>query len=441
MKEYILSSLLICAGFAVFAQSFNKSRMDSLFVSLEKNDRGMGSLTISKDGNVVYQRQTGYSFVKGEEKKAATADTRYRIGSITKVFTATMIFQLIEEGKITLNTTLDTWFPALPNSKIITIAHLLSHRSGLHNFTADQSYLSYMTQGKSEEEMLAIFASSKPDFQPDEKFSYSNTNYALLGYIVGRITKMPYAQALKERISSKIGLSNTYSGTGTDINKNESYSYLFNNGWQQLPETNMTVPGGAGNIVSTPADLTRFIEGLFALKLVSKTSLDQMTTIRDGYGMGLMQIPFFTKKAYGHNGSIDGFNSMLGYFKEDGLAVAYINNGLVYPVNDIMIGVLSIYYNLPYTIPTFKAVTVLAGELQKFAGIYSSPKFPLKITITVNGNQLMAQATGQSAFTLEPTEPNKFSFAPAGINITFDAEKPQLLLQQGGGAILFEKGK
>ena len=319
MKTKILTTtLLIGLSFGtIFSQSFNKPKLDSLMNILAEKNKAMGSLTISKNGTVIYSRAIGYSFISGNEKLPATDQTKYRIGSISKMFTATMIFQLIEDGKLKLTTTVDKYFPQLPNANKITISNLLNHRSGLHNFTDDPEYLTWMTLPKTQNDMLAIIAKSKVDFQPNEKFSYSNSNYVVLGYIIEKVSKQPYPKFLRNRITSKIGLSNTYVGTKTDTKKNESFSYRFLNSWEQAPETDMSIPGAAGAIVSTPADLAKFIESLFYLKLVSKSILTQMKTMTDGYGMGMFQIPFHMKSAYGHNGGIDSFLSTLAYFPED----------------------------------------------------------------------------------------------------------------------------
>jgi CubicO group peptidase (beta-lactamase class C family) len=445
MRTKILTTtLLIGLSFGtIFSQSFNKPKLDSLMDILAEKNKAMGSLTISKNGVVVYSRAIGYSFISGNEKLPATDHTKYRIGSITKMFTATMIFQLIEDGKLTLTSTLDKYFPQLPNANKITISNLLNHRSGLHNFTDDPEYLTWMTLPKTQADMLATIAKSPVDFQPNEKFSYSNSNYVVLGYIIEKVSKQSYAKYLSNRITSKIGLSNTYVGAKTDTKKNESFSYRFVNSWEQAPETDMSIPGAAGGIVSTPTDLTKFIESLFSLKLVSKASLTQMKTMTDGYGMGMFQIPFHEKSAYGHNGGIDGFASTLTYFPEDNSTVAYCTNGQAYPMNDILIGVLSIYFDKPYFIPTFNApsITLKTEDLDKYLGVYSSTQIPLKITITKNNTTLISQATEQSPIPLEATEKDKFTFDPAGIKLEFNPDKNEMTLKQGGETVVFTKEK
>ena len=443
MKTKILFTiLLIGLSFgSVCSQSLNKPKLDSLFCILSEKNKAMGSIAISKNGTVLYSNAIGYSFISVAEKKPALEITKYRIGSISKMFTATMIFQLVEEGKIKLESTLNIHFPTLPNADKITISNLLNHRSGLHNFTDEPDYLTYMTQPKTQDEMVEIISKYPVDFEPNEKASYSNSNYVILGYLIEKISKQSYAKNLKKRITSKIGLSNTYVGGKTNLDDNECYSYKYLINWQQQPETDMSIPGGAGSIVSTPTDLTKFIESLFSLRLISKNSLDQMKTMTDGYGMGMFQFPFYTKKALGHNGGIDGFASNVAYFPEDSLAVAYCTNGQVYPMNSILLGVLSICFNKPYSIPTFNTIALNSEDLDKYLGVYSSLQLPLKITISKNGTTLVAQATGQSSFPLEPTEKDKFKFDQAGVIMEFNTDKNELTLKQSGGVFLFTKDK
>lgn len=443
MKSKIFATILlaILSSGIVSPQDINKQKLDSLFNILNEKNKAMGSVAILKNGTILYSRAIGYSVISDKEKIASGPITKYRIGSISKMFTSTMVFQLIEESKLSLAATLDKWFPTIPNARQITIVNLLNHRSGIHNFTNDPEYTTYMTMSKTQEEIISIISKNKADFQPDEKTSYSNSNFVLLGYIIEKVTGETYSKNLNERITSRIGLANTYYGGKTNIKNNECFSYRFDGTWKPEPETDMSIPGGAGAIVSTPTDLTKFIEALFSLKLVSRSSLDQMKTIKDGMGMGMFQIPFYDKKAYGHNGGIDGFGSNLAYFPEDNLAISYCTNGMVYQMNDILIGVLSIYFGKEYKIPTFKTPALRTGGLDKYTGVYSSTQLPLKITVTRDKNVLMAQATGQSSFPLELTENDKFAFDKAGIKMEFNPLKNEMTLKQGGGTFLFTKEK
>lgn len=441
MKTKIFITILLTGlslGMA-YSQPVNKAKLDSLFNILVDNNKAMGSLTLSKNGAVIYSRAFGYSRISEKEKKVSTPLTKYRIGSITKMFTTAMIFQLVEEGKLKLSTTLATYFPSVPNADKITISNLLNHRSGIHNFTDDPEYTTWMTQPKTQAEMITIISKNKADFQPNEKAVYSNSNFVLLGYILEKVTNQTYSKNLNDRIVSKIGLLNTGYGGKTNLNNNECFSYSYMGSWNEEPETDMSIPGGAGAIISTPTDLTKFIEALFSGKLVSQSSLDQMKTITENYGMGMFQIPFNNKRAYGHNGGIDGFGSNLAYFPDDTLAIAYCTNGQVYSMNDILIGVLSIYFNEDYKIPSFKTISVKTEELDKYLGVYASPQLPLKITITKDKATLIAQATNQPSFPLEAIEKDKFKFDMAGVIMEFNPDKNEMILKQGGGVFVFTK--
>jgi D-alanyl-D-alanine carboxypeptidase len=443
MKRFFISFTIVIALFLqpVSSQVLNSHKLDSLFNILAEKNKAMGSVAISKEGKLIYSKAIGYSFVSDKEKKPSTILTRYRIGSISKMFTATMIFQLMEEGKITLNSTLNTWYPQIPNAEKITIGQMLNHHSGIHSFTDDPEYMTWMTSPKTEKELVEIICAKKAEFQPGEKGAYSNSNFYLLSCIIEKITGKSYPENLKNRITSKIGLKNTYYGGKTNLAGNECYSYEFDQTWKQQPETDMSIPSGAGALVSTPSDLVRFIEALFSLKLVSEKSLAQMKTLTDGIGMGMFQFPFNEKKAFGHNGGIDGFVSNLAYFPEDKVAVSYCSNGMVYPMNDILIGILSIYFNRDYKLPTFNTLSLKAEELDKYTGVYSSTQLPLKITITKDGTVLKGQATGQPPFPLEATAPDTFKFEKAGLRMEFEPDKNQMTLFQGGGTFIFTKEK
>jgi CubicO group peptidase (beta-lactamase class C family) len=443
MKILSLILLLFALSFNAFSQNFDKAKLDQFFDALSANNKGMGSIAISKDGNVVYTRAVGISHIGDKGYVSADAKSKYRIGSITKMFTATLVFQLVEEGKLKLDDTLNKFFPEIPNAKKITVAQMLNHHSGIHNFTDDAKYyLSYSRRPQTQEQMLAVIAKTTPDFEPGAKASYSNSNYVLLGYIVEKLTKKSYKDALNERIAAKINLTDTFYGGKINGVNNESESFDFIEGaWKILGETDMSVPGGAGAIVSTPTDLTKFITALFDGKLVSQKSLNQMKMITDNYGSGILQFPYDDKKLFGHTGGIDGFNSMLVYLPEQKLAVAYISNGTVYPVNDILLAAFAVYYGKPFEIPSFKPIEYSAEELEKFTGVYANSSVPIKITVSVKDKKLFAQATGQNAFLLEAAEKNKFKFEPAKIVLEFDTEKSTMLLNQGGQAIVFTKEK
>jgi D-alanyl-D-alanine carboxypeptidase len=431
-----LCALMFTAG---YAQTPDKAKLDQFFSRLAEKNKAMGSLTLAKDGVVLYSRAIGYSQINGTEKKPVSEASRYRIGSITKMFTAAMIFQLVEENKLKLTDTLDKFFPQIPNAQKITIAQMLGHRSGIIDLTDTGDFRSWKTQPKTKDEIVAIIAKGKAVFEPGEKAEYSNSNYLLLGYIVEKAGGKSYQEALKQRITSKIGLKDTYLGEGyADAGKNEGLSYNFVGDWKQEAETHLSIPGGAGAIISTPNDLTRFIQALFDGKIVPKESLDQMKP-KDKYGLGINLYPLGGKTFYGHGGGIDGFRSLLVYLPEEKLALAYTTNGVNYPANNIVGGVFDIYWNKPFEIPTFATVAVSPEVLDKYVGVYSSTGVPFKLTITRDGSTLLAQATGQPSIPLEAVAQDQFKFEPRGLVLEFDAAKTQMTFKRGGRDLVFTK--
>src|SRR5690606_23391820 len=179
-----MNKLIILFAFAWFlstltkAQEVNTEKLDSLFTILEDNNKTMGSAVVSKEGKTIYSNSIGYAYFKDSIKNSAK--TKYRIGSITKMFTATLIFRLVDAGTINLDDKLSEFFPEIPNSEKITIANLLNHTSGLFSINAAEDFNPYLAQ--THEQMVNKMASFKPVFIPNTKVEYSNTNFILLGY-------------------------------------------------------------------------------------------------------------------------------------------------------------------------------------------------------------------------------------------------------------------
>lgn len=439
MKKIIFVTVLLLATSQVgFAQTnFDKSKLDNYFRALEENNRFMGSVAVSKNGEIIYAKSVGFADVETSVK--ATSHSKYRIGSISKTFTAVMVLKAVEKNKLNLNQTIDKWFPAITNSQKITVKHLLSHRSGIRNFTDDKDYSTWNTQAKTENEMLDMIAKGGSDFEPDSKAAYSNSNFVLLSYILEKTFKKSYAALLHENIVKPLGLTDTYVFGKINPANNECRSYRFSGTWTLATETDFTIPLGAGAIISTPGDLTKFADALFGGKLLKPESLEMMKTAKDGYGLGLFPIPFYRSIGYGHTGGIDGFNSVFSHFEDTGISYALISNGTNFNNNDISIAVLSAVSDKPYEIPVFKTYNLTSEELDQYLGIYASKQIPLKITITKDQTRLIAQGTGQPAFPLEATDKHKFKFDPVGANFEFNPTEGMMILFQGGAKIIFTR--
>ena len=442
MKRMLSAYLSVFAIVLMAAQGFAQNidfqpKMDSLFSGLESHNKFMGTVAIIDKGVITYSHAAGFADV--ETKAKASTSTRYRIGSITKMFTSVMIYQLFEEQKLTPETKLSVYFPQLSNAENISIKDMLLHQSGLWSVTSDSLYMQWSGEPKSREDLLGLIKVHESLFKPGEKSEYSNSNFIILGFIIEDLTGKDYATNLEERIAQKIGLKSTSSVGKVDVLKNEASSYVRQkDSWKKENETDLSVPGGAGAIVSTTEDLVNFANALFNGHLISEASLQDMIKTEGTYGKGIFSTPFNEIQGYGHTGGIDGFRSVLVYFPEKQLGGAILSNGLNYMQNDILIGMMSIYLGQPYTLPDLSTAHVETDVLKAYEGIYSKKDFPLKITIKSDGNYLTAQATGQDSFALEAISETEFKFDAAGIVITFP-EPGKLNLKQGGMEYLLER--
>lgn len=274
-------------------------------------------------------------------------------------------------------------------------------------------------------------------FEPGEKSQYSNSNYIHLSLILEDITGKSFEMLLQDQICSKAGLSHTLIQDYDDVVN--SYSRKTDS-WLEEPKTHPTIPLGAGAIASTASEVSKFLQVLFDTMLISETGLRSMTILSEGYGRGIFQFPFYNYRSWGHNGKIDGFEAMCGYFPHDGTSFALLANGLDYDMNDIVIGILSLYYGMPYTIPSFESVALSVEELSGYAGTYTSFLFPLKITLFVENGKLMGQASGQEAFPLRTKSKQEFVNDTYKIRITFSGDNQnEFELTQNGSRYSFTR--
>lgn len=423
-----------------YGQEINTKKLDSFFNVLRDQNKAMGSFAIAKNGKIIYEKSLGYSTL-GPDTILAGSATRYRIGSISKIFTAVMIFQLIDEGKLSLDTKLSKYFPQMPEADKISMGNLLSHTSGLMDYVNDVADKDWITNPHPKAEVLDTIAKRKLHFLPGEKQQYSNSGYLLMGYILEKITGKTYSKLLETRVVKKINLKNTVSSVANNLGDKEAKPYRMIQKWIDVKDIYFPNVIGVGDILSTPADLLIFINALSSGKLISQKSYTQMSTFigRNGFGMGLIRVPFYKQVGLGHNGGTYGSFSAVYDFKETGISIASCINGLNYPLNDINVAVLTISNGMPFLLPDFKSTPLTTEELAAYPGVYVNKKLPFKMLIARNGEALTAQATGQSAFPIAAVSKGVFKFDGAGIVLEFNLEKQEMTLKQGGMVYVFSK--
>ncbi|RZL47411.1 MAG: class A beta-lactamase-related serine hydrolase, partial [Pedobacter sp.] len=373
-----------------------------------------------------------------EKNIKSNSNTSFRIGSISKTFTAALVLKAIEEGKINLNQSIGTFFPSIENADKITIAQLLNHHSGIRNFTGDVDFTKWRTQPKNEKEMIAIIAAGKSNFEPGSKAKYSNANYVLLSYLLEHLYEKPYAAILNEKIIMPLNLKQTQFGDKKSV-KNSIRSYTYATSWNKVEETHLSIPMGAGGITLTAKDLTEFIAALFSGKIIAETMLTQMKTQIDNYGMGLFETPFNQKIAYGHDGKIDGYSSVFYYFPAEELIYVLLSNGENYNLNDISKTVLNSVFDLTFEIPNFDNYKVKQKDLLPYLGIYTSTNSPLIISISKKDNVLLAQPKGQQVFVMDAIADNKFRHDKSGVMLEFTPLLNQMMMTQGNQTLIFTK--
>ena len=430
MKKISFIILLMMSSLFIRAQDYKQ--LDHFFDVLNDNNKIMGSFKILNAGQSVYEKIFGYQFIKVNKKSPISADSKFRIGSITKTFTAVMAFQLVDEGKLSLKTPLFKYFPKIKNASKITIANLLNHSSGLFNITVDEDFNE--REAHSKEEILQFIRSYNVDFKAGSKNEYSNTNFILLGYILEAIEGKPYKALLKNRIVDTIGLKNTFYGDVINENNNECLSYFYeeDNSLYEAKQAHLSNPGGAGAIVSNPNDLTLFYHSLFNGKLISPESLKIMTTIKNEMGSGILSAKVGETTIYAHNGTIDAFRSMVVYMPEYNVSLALNTNALNYSVMSIMLNAVSVIKGDKIEIPQFNFIEISQSDLKKYAGTYACEELPFNLVFKTDGKTLKGSPEGQPLKTLKAIKKDEISVEELGVLLKFDLKTKSLNFIQPG---------
>ncbi len=296
------------------------------------------SVAVAHGGRIVHAK--GYGLANVELKVPATTDTVYRVGSITKQFTAAAIMQVVEQGKMSLDDPIEKFLPDYPiRGRHITIRHLLNHTSGIKSYTSlGLEFLAVTRQDLRHEDLIALFKDEPDDFQPGEKWLYDNSGYYLLGVILEKVTGDSYGEYVQGQLFTPLGLSSTLYCDVEPIVKNRASGYQvgLDKQLRNADFISMKNPFAAGSLCSTVKDLVTWTSALAGGKVVTAASYAQMiapTKLADGteqaYGFGLMPGRLEGHPQIAHGGGINGFASMLMYFPKDDVTVVVLTNSSV----------------------------------------------------------------------------------------------------------------
>ena len=398
--------------------------------------RFMGTALVAKDTEVLFNRSFGWANL--EWNIANTPTTKFRIGSVTKQFTAAAILLLEERGKLTLEDPISKHVPDAPAAwQDVTVFHLLTHTSGIPSFTGFKEYNTAKLSASTPEKIMAEVRDRPLEFTPGEKFTYSNSGYLLLGYIIERVSGQPYGAFLHENVFTRLGMGDTGVDSNAAIIPRRAAGYVpGGRGLANAPYIDMSVPHAAGALYSTTADLWRWQQGLFGGKLLSPESLAKMITPhKGGYALGVGVQTVDGRKVIAHGGGIEGFNSHLMYFPGEKLTVAVLANVNGPTAAEFAQQLAKLAFNETVTLAAErKEIAIPAERLKDYVGTYQlTPRITIKVR--AKDGQLTTQLSGQGELPLFAESPSKFFLKVVDAQIEFVRETGRvasLILYQGG---------
>jgi CubicO group peptidase (beta-lactamase class C family) len=412
-------------------------RMEQIVQSYADSKQFMGSVLVARDGKILLNK--GYGSADLEWNIPDSPNTKFRLGSITKQFTAASILLLEERGKLKTDEFVKKYMPDAPAAwDRVTIFHLLTHTSGIPSFTSFPDYSSTEATPTTPERLVARFRDKPLEFQPGEQMKYDNSGYALLGYLMEKISGQSYKDFLQENIFKPLSMNDSGYDANSAIIVHRASGYSPGPDGPRHPGyIDMTIPFAAGALYATTEDLLRWEQGLFAGKVLSEASLKKMTTpFKNDYAFGLVVRTVNGHKVIEHGGGIEGFNTQMSYFPDDKLTVIVLGNLNGGAPGAIASSLASVAHGEKVVLPSErKEVAVPKEILKQYVGTYDmAPGF--NIVVTLEGSQLMTQATGQPKIPIYPESETKFFLKAVDAQIEFSknekGEVITLALYQNG---------
>jgi len=431
--RYVAFGLLL----ATVCVAQDVSRMDEVVQYNVSNKKFMGSVLVARGEEILLNK--GYGSANLEWNIPNSPATKFRLGSVTKQFTAAAILLLEERGKLKTDDPVKKFMSDAPTAwEKITIYHLLTHTSGIPNFTSFPDYPSQKPFAATPEKLVARFRDKALDFQPGEKWSYSNSGYILLGYVLEKASGESYEKFLRENIFGPLGMKDSgYDSNSAIILRRASGYGPGKDGPMNADFIHMSIPFSAGALYSTTEDLLRWEQGLFGGKLLSAASLAKMTTpFKDDYACGVGVRTVNGRRVIDHGGGIEGFNTFLAYYPDDKLTVVALSNLNGGAPQQIASQLAAIARGEKVELPSErKEISVAPKILEQFVGTYQlAPK--VNMMITIESGQLISQVSGQGKVPLFATSETKFFPKVVDAEIEFGKDDQgvvtHLVLHQGG---------
>ncbi|MBK7936107.1 MAG: serine hydrolase [Lewinellaceae bacterium] len=425
---FLLLLLFLTLAAPAFSQHAD-AEFDRLLQETFKPGRPGVAVQIVQNGKVLYRKALGMANL--ELDIPMTPDHVFRIGSVSKQFTAAAILQLMEQGKLSLQDEITKFIPDYPTQgKKITVEHLLTHTSGIKSYTGMAEWTPEVHRKDFTPTALVDFFKNQPmDFEPGTQYKYNNSGYVLLGYIIEKVSGQSYAAYINDHIFKPLGMNQSYYGDTQPVIKNRASGYSQADApgtYANAAFLSMTQPYAAGSLLSTVADLCTWTKALHSGKVIKPESLKKATTpyiLPDGtnsrYGYGLQMGNLLGSPTVEHGGGIHGFLSDLVYLPKEDLCVAILTNCDCEPPRDLTAKLAALAIGKPFA-PT--AIQVDAGALEQYVGVYENDKKEQRV-ISVENGQLYSQRTGGSKFKIMPYAADQFFFENSFARIEFVREK------------------
>ena len=404
-----------------------------------------------------------YGLANREHGVANTPETKFRIGSVTKQFTAAAILQLQEAGLLDLHAPIGKYLPDYPAGDRITAHHLLAHTAGIPEYLDGKVFsdiTEWMRLPATLEQLVARFQDLPLDFEPGKHFKYSNSGYVLLTQLLETLSGQPYADYVQTHLFEPLGMDNTGYELPRAVIPQLAQGYIFigPDTYLQAEPIDMSLPQGAGGLYSTLADLMAWNAWLYGShadeKILNAAAVKQllnpvifMDLDRDGpdarYGYGLVHDSYLNRVLVHHNGGIPGFRSVLAYYPEAALTISVLTNFENTAPEEVAKTLAAIVFGEPYELPKVpEAIALDLASYARYAGTYQLlPE--LSLALRIENGQLVGQATGQDAFVLYPTSETDFFAKVVDMNLTFslaaDGSVEGLTLRQLGQELFAPK--
>jgi CubicO group peptidase (beta-lactamase class C family) len=385
--------------------------------------RFAGSVMVARSNQIVFMK--GYGLANRELGVANAPDTKFRIASNTKQFTALCILILQEQGKLSVDDPVSKFLPDCPSTwSKIKIRHLLNHTSGIPDYTKFPDYISTTALPCPPDKMMKLLRDKPLEFEPGGRFAYSNSSYILLGCIVEKASGQSYEQFMQQFVFTPLGMKDSGCDHFEIILPHRATGYTLNGDtWVNAPYTDTTFPQGDGALYSTVEDFFRWYQCWRGQKLVSPESWKAMTTpVKENYGFGIAVVERFGQAELAHDGRVPGFVSSMRWLPSADVFVAAFGNldsPQSFAVADNLVAML---LDKPLDLPKERTpIKLAAGQLKPFVGRYQMVEKPEIIsTITSSGEQLFLQSTGMPKLELQPdSETNFFLKVEPDIQLTF----------------------